>query len=191
MPGLFDATPTLMRTANSEPIVRTAWMTARPVLNTSKRFELAPGIWIVTEPQWWPVSVLDAAEQQLPEPDVEPVKRKLPYIGWHEQAVCRTVENADSIFFGVDDEDRPTLSASMITQARAHCSVCPVARTCLNWALTARNEQADGFVTVGERFGIWAGTTGRQREKMRGKLKAGATVEELVDGWLGADDDAA
>lgn len=139
----------------------------------SPRFLLAPGIWIVRERQWWPVSVLDTAALAPPLTDVEPVKRIFPFVEWHELANCLAgpgdIEESDSMFFGVDDENHPALPPRKIAAARAKCARCPVARTCLTWALTEREE-----------FGIWGGQTGRQRTELQKRMNRGATVAELV-----------
>lgn len=91
---------------------------------------------------------------------------------WHEQAVCLTRDprrQVDPYWFGVDDLAGSVLPTSAVRHARAHCSVCPVRVDCLQWA-----------IEHDERFGIWAGTTGRQRAAIRRDLRAGVvTLREV------------
>jgi WhiB family redox-sensing transcriptional regulator len=178
----IDVVPVRTRTALECTAEIPSWRSYHHV--ERERLELAPGIWIIREQRWLPVSALDVAEL-LPLLDVEPIKRVFQFTEWHAQAVCNTGQPNDRLFFGVDDEANPALPPTAVKEARAVCRSCPVARACLVWALSAENQQADDFVTTGERFGIWAGTTGRQRERMQQQLRRGSTtVEKLVEGWL-------
>lgn len=104
---------------------------------------------------------------------VAPAKRVLPYIEWHARAACRGVPDADTLFFGVDDASRPPLPPRFIRRVRAICASCPVQEPCLTQALATP-----------EPFGIWAGTTGRQRVALRQRVKDGESVEQVVDEWL-------
>jgi WhiB family redox-sensing transcriptional regulator len=64
---------------------------------------------------------------------------------WAARAECRGEDPA--LFFpGPDDDTSAALSI---------CARCPVRRECLEYAIEAR-----------ERFGIWGGTTERQRRRM-------------------------
>lgn len=183
----LTATPRRMRTTSVAPIANTttSWMTASPsrMLHT-QRLLLAPGIWIVREKQWWPTSVLDTMELLPWDSTIEPEHRNFPEVDWHAQAACVDHPDADALFFGVDAEANPALSPTSITTARALCRSCSVIANCLTWALTAKNQQSDGFVTTGERFGIWGGTTGRQRALLQLRIKSGERVEDLVNECL-------
>lgn len=159
-----------IRTASLEPVTSTLWMTSSPSEGPKgRREQLAPGVWIIHEAQWLPPAALDTAALRPWDDTIEPVHRDFPYPEWHDDALCRGVVDSDDIFFGVDDVERPALPPRAILRARALCTACPVAVTCLTWAF-----EHD------ERFGIWAGTTGRQRAELRKRLSAGETIPGLV-----------
>lgn len=65
---------------------------------------------------------------------------------WHQRAACRTED--PTLFF-------PGRGASN-EHAKAVCASCPVSDECLDFALTS-----------GEKFGIWGGTSERQRRRIR------------------------
>jgi hypothetical protein len=56
--------------------------------------------------------------------------------------------------------------------AKAVCATCPVHVECLTWALANH-----------ERFGIWGGTSERERRRIRCRLAAGQAVPELTPEW--------
>jgi len=95
------------------------------------------------------------------------------YPDWHTEARC--LGESEAIFFGASDpEVRPTYTLGMIKQARELCSVCPVARECLKSALMNR-----------EQYGVWAGSTTKQRHEMLARLEAGvSSVEQEVEHHL-------
>jgi len=138
--------------------------------------QLAPGIWIVRFAYWQPASVLDH-NADLPAPDgPEQLRQVLPlqdwlHEDWHAQAACRGM--GEQLFFGDSPDERPTLKLSELAKARAVCRRCPVARDCLDRALTRP-----------EKFGVWAGTSGRQRERMLLQIEAGWDKDALIDTWL-------
>ncbi len=76
-------------------------------------------------------------------PDLEDLAHRP---GWTKRAQCRGEDRA--LFF-------PALGANA-AKARAICSICPVQRECLAYAL------ADP-----ESAGVWAGLTERERRKLR------------------------
>ncbi len=91
---------------------------------------------------------------------------------WHTLALCR--RTSWCAWFGDDDiRDRPTLRPTVLAAARALCAACPVQRRCLTHALTQP-----------EHYGIWAGTSGRQRDAMHDRIERGESVAEVVDAWL-------
>ncbi|MFZ0493984.1 MAG: WhiB family transcriptional regulator [Acidimicrobiia bacterium] len=64
---------------------------------------------------------------------------------WEAEAACRGMD--PSIFFPLNEDDA--------LEAVAVCRACPVRDECLSWALDTR-----------ERFGVWGGTTEKQRRSM-------------------------
>lgn len=79
------------------------------------------------------------------------------YPNWHEDASCG--DKPQEWFFGGDEapgrqRHRPTLSMSEVKRAKAVCNLCPVRQQCLDYALSNREE-----------FGVWGGSTGRDRAK--------------------------
>lgn len=70
----------------------------------------------------------------------------LPILEWHQQAACRAPDVDPNWFFPERGE--------RVAEARAVCARCPVVEECR--AAGAR-----------EHFGIWGGTSERQRRAMR------------------------
>lgn len=68
---------------------------------------------------------------------------------WPAEAACRFFGPA--VFFGPDSET-PTERLRRETRAKQICAACPVTDPCLRYALGR-----------GERFGIWGGTSERER----------------------------
>lgn len=179
--------PTRISTTLAGPLQNTGWMQLKPIpANRGKRVELAPGFWIVREVIAWPVSVLDTAALRPIDPTIAPTPRQFPFPDWHLDAACRgTAPESDDIFFGTNDAERPTLTPTAMKAARAFCSGCIVIRECLTWALSAETGTYS-FGETGEQYGIWAGTTGRQRLALWDRMKAGATLDQIVTETLGA-----
>jgi WhiB family redox-sensing transcriptional regulator len=98
-------------------------------------------------------------------------RRRLSPPEWTAAALCARLPTttSDSIFFGVEHREAPGSLIAAANNARQLCARCPVAITCLTHALV-----------TGERYGVWGGTSGRQRAKLRLRLEAGAGVDELV-----------
>ena len=101
-------------------------------------------------------SPLDLPDLNAVEPDpfdevfdalTAPINEERP---WMVFGACRE-EDSDIFFPTTKDQTR---------RALAICAICPVQEDCLDYALEAR-----------ERFGIWGGTTEKQRRKM---LRRGA-----------------
>lgn len=76
---------------------------------------------------------------------------------WREHGACRGVD--PNIFF-------PERGESCV-EAKAICAGCPVRGECLDYALD-----------LGEKFGIWGGTSERERRRMRPTRRAGR-----ADSW--------
>lgn len=77
---------------------------------------------------------------------------------WHKEARC--VGMAQELFFGNETDEtsskrhRPMLTMSEVKRAKAICDRCPVRKQCLEFALVNHEE-----------FGVWGGTTQRDRAK--------------------------
>jgi WhiB family redox-sensing transcriptional regulator len=79
------------------------------------------------------------------------------YPEWHEQARC--ADKPQEWFFGGEEQPgkarhRPSLSMSEVRRAKAVCFLCPVQMECLDYALTHHEE-----------FGVWGGSTSRDRAR--------------------------
>ncbi len=74
--------------------------------------------------------------------------------GWQHQAACRGMDT--QLFFPARGEASP--------EAEAACADCPVRLDCAEFAIGS-----------GQRFGIWGGTSERQRRRIR----AGRAVKRL------------
>lgn len=72
---------------------------------------------------------------------------------WVKLAFC-LVEDPE-IFFA------PNQNVAALAKARSICKQCPVARQCLADALAA-----EGSRSADSRFGVYAGTTPKQRERL-------------------------
>lgn len=92
------------------------------------------------------------------------------YPDWHQEAKC--LGRDDSLFFGSGDPDvRPPYTLAEISNARAICADCPVARECLVTALQNREE-----------YGVWAGSTRKQRKAIAVRVAQGvSTLSEEVE----------
>lgn len=87
---------------------------------------------------------------------------------WHQEARCKTVSK--SVFFGSSSPDeRPAYTLSSIRQARAICASCPVFNECLSHAIKNRED-----------YGLWAGTTMRQRREIFRSINAKELTEADV-----------
>lgn len=94
---------------------------------------------------------------------------------WHEDAKCRSIENADDTFFGeLEDQTRTSLTITKIRAVKEYCRSCPVFAQCLTHALSTP-----------ERHGIWAGTSKRTRLRILALIEVGAaTIPEVVRDYL-------
>lgn len=97
--------------------------------------------------------------------------RPIPPQGWKALAACRGL--GDELFFRGSTVGPQTRRRSL-HEARTLCTNCPVIRKCLVQAFS-----------VPEHFGVWGGTSARQRESMLEQIEAGQlTVSEAVDACL-------
>ena len=78
-----------------------------------------------------------------------------PRPGWHRRAACR----------GLDPELFYPARGESLAAPCAVCAACEVASHCLDAALVS-----------GERFGVWAGTSARQRRSIRPTGTKGAAA---------------
>jgi WhiB family redox-sensing transcriptional regulator len=79
------------------------------------------------------------------------------YPEWHEHGVCR--DHSQETFFGGEEQPgkkrhRPTMTMSEVQRAKAICNTCPVMLECQTYALENHEE-----------FGVWGGTTKRDRDR--------------------------
>lgn len=93
---------------------------------------------------------------------------------WREQAACRGVD--PEVFFPHAGRPRRVTKQSK-TRALAMCAGCEVTVACLSYALSTPESQD---------FGIWGGTTARQRVGLRRArnqhqpLPSGRTLQEAA-----------
>jgi WhiB family redox-sensing transcriptional regulator len=94
---------------------------------------------------------------------------------WMKGGLCTQLDTTESdpLFFGVERRKAPGQLIAASNIAKLICKQCPVRATCLTNALV--ND---------ERYGVWGGTSGRQRAKLRTRLSKGAGVGELVSECL-------
>jgi WhiB family redox-sensing transcriptional regulator len=72
---------------------------------------------------------------------------------WRDHAAC--LDQDPELFFSIADSDA---SAHQTQEAKAVCSRCEVAQTCLRWALETRQET-----------GVWGGLSEDERRALRGR----------------------
>lgn len=90
------------------------------------------------------------------------------YPDWHQGAAC--VGAKDVVFFGgSEDNDKPPFSNTDVKTARELCASCPVFFDCLEHALTRREE-----------YGVWAGTTQKERKQLFRLIDLGVPIKKLV-----------
>ena len=80
--------------------------------------------------------------------------RRVPAGNWQQDAACKGMDTR--LFFPARGESSP--------EAESACGRCPVRLECAEYAIGS-----------GQRFGIWGGTSERQRRRVR----AGRAVERL------------
>lgn len=148
------------------PVRGAKWMCTRPPYRPpiQGRIRLADGVWIITRQQRAPVGS-----------DIRITSRRLDPPEWMAQGLCAqlTPDYSDTLFFGVERRAAPGALIAAASAARQICLRCPVAVTCLTSALVDD-----------ERYGVWGGTSGRQRAKLRIRMEKGAVVEDLVTEYL-------
>ncbi len=78
---------------------------------------------------------------------------------WRSQAACRGLDT--TLFFPGQGEP--------VAEAQAVCFACPVEVECASYALDSS-----------QRFGIWGGTTERERRRIRAERRASAAMGEVA-----------
>lgn len=96
--------------------------------------------------------------------DFTPPTPDLPQ-DWKQHAACRGMDA--SLFFPERGDTAP------VRAAQAVCRTCPVAEECLSYAMA-----------LNEKFGIWGGTSERQRRAMR-RTGTRRVVQQLTHGTNG------
>lgn len=86
-------------------------------------------------------------------PDTEPAR------AWLATAPCKA--EPDAMFPGTNDED--------IDHAKSFCRRCPVADTCLQWALD-----------TGEEHGVWGGLSEGERRKIRRRPARPISIDDYT-----------
>ena len=95
------------------------------------------------------------ANLRLPQPLSDSVLELFVRPAWHENAACSGLGN--EMFFAQGSSLGSSRGSRSVTQARAAravCAVCPVLEQCHEAGL-------------GEKYGIWGGTTERDRRILR------------------------
>jgi hypothetical protein len=161
--------------------VPTRWLQEPPASQpTGERVQIALGVWIVRYRHWAAPGSLDTAAELPDLPDADPPLSRSPRYptpGWKRRGLCSSLplDLMDPLFFGTEDRQAPEDLIVAVETARRVCALCQVDSECLTYALTHDM-----------RYGVWAGSSGRQREKMRTRIEAGeTTVEKEVARWLG------
>lgn len=112
-------------------------------------------------------------DQDPPSPEYDRISF---FPDWTEESSCAGMD--DTFFFGASDPDtRPQYTLTDIKNARRLCVQCPVLRECLRYSLSNRDE-----------YGVFAGSTSNNRERMLKRIKNGlTTIDDEVDAhveWL-------
>ena len=82
---------------------------------------------------------------------------------WAARAACAHPATRDDLPVEAWFPDERIPAEQLLGRLRAVCGACPVQRECLTHALAAP-----------ERHGVWAGTTGADRERRRRDARVGA-----------------
>lgn len=80
----------------------------------------------------------------------------------------RTDWYAHGACLGIDPDLFHPDRGGSVSESKAVCATCPVRVECLHWALTSH-----------QKFGIWGGTSERERRRIRRHLAAGEHVPQL------------
>lgn len=92
---------------------------------------------------------------------------------WHSDALCAAPEISEETFFGSQRQEQ-SMSPRMVRTAAGLCAKCPAFAACLRSALQYE-----------EKYGVWAGTSGRVRQRIQRMLARGeVTIDEVVDDYV-------
>lgn len=174
----LTADPELLTVASAPgaPLTTPRWARrAAPPHTETPREQLAPGVWIVRHRRWVSPGELDTAAALPGGEDVEVREPRYMPPAWHRRALCGRLplDLADALFFGVEGRLAPEHLIVATKGARRICAQCPVRRECLTASLENR-----------EAYGVWAGISGRQRQRLFHRLDEGESVADLVDECL-------
>jgi len=168
--------------ANLRPgplVIRANWISRHRRTHGGRRVRIAADVWLLHGGRHWlPISALDTGRRG----DDEAGELDRPGSGqlaWQAEANCAGRPEADTEFFGRNGAAQ-AFPPTELARTKALCVACPVRRQCLVWALTSQHRLADGFVVTGERYGVWGGTTRRQRLGMFARIEEGTPVETIV-----------
>ena len=155
------------------------WLSAPPEGDSpGDRVQIALGVWTIRYRHWSTPGGVDTAADLPDLPDADPPAPRSRYsqASWHGRALCRKLplDLSEPLFFGTEDRQAPEDLIVAVETARRVCAVCPVEQECLTYALEHDM-----------RYGVWGGTSGKQREKMRLQIATGVRITDLVDRWLG------
>ena len=160
------------------------WLSSRAHNPGGELVALAPAVWLLRGSRHWlPVSVLDTGRFGVDEAG-GPERPTSGELAWQAGAACAGRPEADTEFFG--RRAQQAFPPTMLAATKALCHSCVVERDCLTWALSSTHRLADGYVVVGERYGVWGGTTRRQRLKMFERIERGTAVTAIVNEVLDA-----
>jgi WhiB family redox-sensing transcriptional regulator len=85
---------------------------------------------------------------------------------WRSEAAC--INTGSHHFFPAGDDNQGPESDEAIAYARTVCSVCPVTDECFLYA-----------IETNQRYGIWGGTTAKERRRaIRLLRRQASTVED-------------
>jgi len=153
------------------------WISKRRSV-AGERVQLSHAVWLLVHSRHWlPLSALDSA-RFAPQEVAGPARPDAAALDWHAEAACAGRPEADREFFG--KKATQAFPPTELARTRAICYSCPVQRECLTWALTSTHRLADGYVVTGERYGVWGGTTRRQRLAFFERIEAGTPVPTIV-----------
>lgn len=119
------------------------------------------------------MSADEALRSEDPDDPEEPLRYrslKALWPEWHRYANCLGVDVRD--YFGASSHtDRPAYTMAEIKKAQSLCRQCPVFRECLQHALDFHEE-----------YGVWAGTTRKQRVSIFKDIEDGLiTKVQVID----------
>lgn len=123
----------------------------------------------LTDQRWIPAHVA-LSEEIFSDPEEPRAYRGLHSLWpeWHAKARC--LGDTGTTFFGSPEpNERPPYTTSDIKAAKLTCADCPVFDLCLHQAIYGREE-----------YGVWAGTTTKERQKYFRMIRKGQASPEMI-----------